>query len=273
MPGTGSAGGLGHTLLSGVEHPEDGRLLQAYAPWQVLRRARRRASTNTTGQTPTSVRRAQLLAAARLSSWLDQQGATLANCRQGQLDRWLTAGPPGYPVRDFLNWTAEHHHCPTMVLPTLGRTTGTAIDADERWALVSRLLHDDTLEVTDRVAGSLLLCYGQQLSRIAVMTIEQVHRHDGVVAMRFGAQTSPPRSPCPACSPNSSTPAAATAVSARPPPAHGCSPGTYQDGRSPPPGSANGCGYSASEPSPDAAPPGSNSPPRSPPPSSPNSCT
>ena len=69
------------------------------------------------------------------------------------------------------------------------RTTGTAIDADERWALVARLLHDDTIELTDRVAGALLLCYGQQLSRIAVMTTEQVHRrHDpDIVSLRFGA--------------------------------------------------------------------------------------
>lgn len=73
-------------------------------------------------------------------------------------------------------------------MPTLARTTGTAINADERWALVARLLHDDTLELTDRVAGALLLCYGQQLSRIAIMTTEQVHRqHDpDIVSLRFG---------------------------------------------------------------------------------------
>ena len=33
----------------------------------------------------------------------------------------------------------------------------------------------------------MLLCYGQQLSRIAVMTTDQVHRHDGAVSLRFGA--------------------------------------------------------------------------------------
>ena len=71
-------------------------------------------------------------------------------------------------------------------MPTLGTTTAAATDTDTRWALIARLLHDDTLELTDRVAGALLLCYGQQLSRIAVMTTEQVHRHDAVVSLRFG---------------------------------------------------------------------------------------
>ena len=178
------------TLLSGVAQPEHRRLLHAYATWQVLRRLRRRASNNTTGRTPTGYPRTQLLVAARFLGWLDQRGVTLARCRQGDVDSWLADGPAGYPVRDFLGWAAEHDHCPDLLVPAPTRRSGTAIDADERWALVARLLHDDTLELTDRVAGALLLCYGQQLSRIAVMTTEQVHRHDDhdvVVSLRFGA--------------------------------------------------------------------------------------
>ena len=174
------------TLLGRVEQPEQRRLLHSYATWQVLRRLRRRASTNTTGRTPTSYPRTQLIAAARFLGWLDQRGITLATSRQRDVDNWLADGPGGYPVRDFLGWAAQHHHCPDMLVPTLARTTGTALDADQRWALVARLLHDDTLDLTDRVAGALLLCYGQQLSRIAVMTTEQVHRHDDVVSLRFG---------------------------------------------------------------------------------------
>ncbi len=178
------------TLLSSVEQPQQRRLLHAYATWQVLRRLRRRASNNTTGRTPTAYSRTQLLVAARFLGWLDQRGLTLAQCHQGDVDNWLADGPAGYPVRDFLGWAAEHHHCPDMLVPTLSRTTGTASDADQRWTLIARLLHDHTIELTDRVAGSLLLCYGQQLSRIAVMTTEQVHRRldpDVVVSLRFGA--------------------------------------------------------------------------------------
>lgn len=177
------------TVLADVEPPEHRRLLQGYATWQVLRRLRRRAAHNTTGQTPTSYPRTQLLVATRFLAWLHPRGITLGQCRQGDVDAWLAEGPAGYPVRDFLGWAAEHHHCPVLLVPAAARTTGTAIDADERWALVARLLHDDTIELTDRVAGALLLCYGQQLSRIAVMTTEQVHRrHDpDIVSLRFGA--------------------------------------------------------------------------------------
>ncbi len=175
------------TVLAGVEHSEHRRLLQAYATWRVLRRARRRAEHNSNGRTPTSYPRTQLLVAGRFLDWLDQRGIPLAECSQAHVDLWLADGPAGYPIRDFLDWAAEHHHCAATTVPTIGRTTGTATDPDERWSLVARLLHDDTLNLTDRVAGSLLLCYGQQLSRIAVMTTDQVRRHDDGVSLRFGA--------------------------------------------------------------------------------------
>ncbi len=176
------------TVLADLEQPGHRQLLQAYTTWQVLRRLRRRAGT-ITGQTPTNYPRTQLLVAIRFLAWLDQRGLTLGQCCQGDVDNWLAHEPAGYPVRDFLGWASEHHHCPVMLVPAAARTTGTAIDADERWMLLARLLHDDTLEITDRVAGALLLCYGQQLSRIAAMTTEQVHRHrdPNIVSLRFGA--------------------------------------------------------------------------------------
>ncbi len=83
------------TLLTNVQHAEHRRLLQAYATWRVLRRARHRAERNPTGRTPTGYRRTQLLVAARFLGWLDQRGVTLAHCRQGDVDSWLADGPTG----------------------------------------------------------------------------------------------------------------------------------------------------------------------------------
>ena len=176
------------TLLADLTHAEHRRLLHAYATWRVLRRLRRRSTDNPRARTATNYPRTQLLAASRFLNWLDQQGVTLGECRQAHVDDWLTNGPAGYQIRDFLSWAAEHHHHhPALLVPALGRTTGTAIDGDQRWSLLARLLHEDTLDLTDRVAGALLLCYGQQLSRIAVMTTDQVQRHPDSVSVRFGA--------------------------------------------------------------------------------------
>ena len=152
------------TLLADIEPAEHRRLLHAYATWRVLRRLRRRSSAQHQPRTPTGYARTRLRAAIRFLAWLDHRGVPLAECRQADVDDWLAAGPAGYPVRDFLDWAADHRHSPALVVPSLGRATGPATGAEDRWALVARLLHDDAVELTDRVAGAFLLCYGQQLS-------------------------------------------------------------------------------------------------------------
>lgn len=59
-------------------------------------------------------------------------------------------------------------HCQELTIPAPARRDGTATSPARRWELISRLLRDDTLELTDRAAGSLTLLSGQHLSRIAV---------------------------------------------------------------------------------------------------------
>jgi hypothetical protein len=57
---------------------------------------------------------------------------------------------------------------------------------EQRWEQITRLLHDQTIDITDRVAGCLLLLYGQQLSRIAAMTTDQITDRDSTVVVRLG---------------------------------------------------------------------------------------
>jgi hypothetical protein len=172
-------------LLVGL-HGGDRRLVQAYATWRVLRRLRRRAEQATDPRTPTGHARTQIGAAARLLAWLHTRELTLATCGQADIDDWLSGPAGARDARDFLAWATEHHHCQPLSTPPPARRSGPATDEDDRWAAVARLLHDDTLELTDRVAGCLLLLYAQQLSRITAMTVEQVIRRDEALFLRFG---------------------------------------------------------------------------------------
>lgn len=52
---------------------------------------------------------------------------------------------------------------------------GPATSEADYWRLAHRLLHDNDIATIDRVAGSFVLLYGQQLSRIATMTRDQIH--------------------------------------------------------------------------------------------------
>jgi hypothetical protein len=94
-------------------------------------------------------------------------------------------------VRDFLAWAARQGHCQLFDIPRPPRRAGTAIGDSQRWDLVIRLLHDDSIQVTDRVAGCLVLLFGQNMTRVAAMTTSQVTRHGDGVYVQFGQHAVP----------------------------------------------------------------------------------
>lgn len=47
-------------------------------------------------------------------------------------------------------------------------------DDEDRWALVRRLLHDDEVRLSDRVAGALVLLYAQLPARIVNLTVDDI---------------------------------------------------------------------------------------------------
>lgn len=173
-------------LLAAIPRPADRRLVAAYATCRVLRRLRRRADRAHGPWTPTRHAKVHLNAAVGLLDWLAERDLTLAGAGQAEIDRWLTTGPGAYNARDFLAWATEHGHARPLTVPVPAGGTGTTMDPDKRWSILARLLHDHTVDLTDRVAGSLLLCYAQPLSRITALTVDQITRDPGLTTIRFG---------------------------------------------------------------------------------------
>lgn len=173
--------------LAGITREHDRRLVHAYSTWRVLRRLRSTAEQAHRERSYTRHAHTNITAAVGFLTWLSEHRTTLADVEQGDIDTYLTGGPARYQVRDFLQWAAAGRHAHRLDVPILGHTPGqAAASGDERWAQIARLLHDDTIEITDRVAGALLLLYGQQLSRIAAMTLEQIKTVGSQLFLRFG---------------------------------------------------------------------------------------
>ena len=173
-------------VIKSVQPAAARRVARAYATWQVMRRLRVSAGRATRPRTYTAHAHRNVRAAASFLAWLDGRGHALTDCRQADVDSWLATGPAACQARDFLSWAAAHGHCQAFALPGRVRASGPAATQDQRWALAARLLHDDTVDLTDRAAGSLLLLYGQQLSRIAAMTTSQITSRGDAVLVRFG---------------------------------------------------------------------------------------
>jgi hypothetical protein len=175
------------TRLSVIEDPHQQRLLRSYATWRVLRRARQRGERNPTPRTPTAHAKTNLNAAIAFIEFLGQRGHDLAACTQTDIDTWLDEGPPCAPrIVDFIEWAATQRLIEPFVTPATPRRQGPTLDDETRWAILRRLLHDNDIELTDRVAGCLVLLYGQQLSRIVAVTRDQITTNENVVHLKLG---------------------------------------------------------------------------------------
>jgi hypothetical protein len=130
--------------------------VSAFARWDRIAAVRRRARG--TPITPGTLGRAktQIIKAIAFLTWLEAHGQTLATCRQHLVDLWLTAEghQANYNTRQFVTWAVRSGLAHAINIPARPqRHAQQPLGADERWSIARRLLHDDALEIRDRVAG------------------------------------------------------------------------------------------------------------------------
>lgn len=160
-----------------VLDPESARVARSFATWHHLRRLRTQlGDRHITVEQVASVRR-DVRAAVDLLVWLHGREVRLADCTHSDIDHWLSTKKGNrYSARTFLLWCARHGHCPKGIeIPVMPAASGAEQIPDaERWATVQLLLRDDTLDIVDRVAGLLVLLFGQPLARITRITVDEV---------------------------------------------------------------------------------------------------
>ena len=86
-----------------------------------------------------------------------------------------------------MTWASSRGHAGDAEIPRPARNETLAqLEEDRRWELVRSLLHDDAHAIEDRVAGLLVLLYGQPLARIARLTRDQVTDSPSGVTLLLG---------------------------------------------------------------------------------------
>ena len=159
-----------------IDDPAERRIVASFAAWHHLRRLRRDSERHHITAEQADHVQNEIRAATGLITWLRDHGTSLGACTQRDIDTWLASGTGScYHARAFVTWATTRGHARGLDIPKRARSELlTQIEDDHRWALVRSLLHDDSHAIEDRMAGLLVLLYGQPLARIARLTRDQI---------------------------------------------------------------------------------------------------
>ncbi|WP_328988843.1 hypothetical protein OG394_21705 [Kribbella sp. NBC_01245] len=172
------------TRIHKVAAPLPGRnreLMLTYGTWWVLRHAHRqheRTGRFSRAQLRSAARR--ITTAAGLLAWADGQGLSLDRLTQGDLERWIEGCPLAREAADFLRWAYRRRFAEQLSLPHQPCSDPDIVMSDdERWALLSRCLHDATLPLEVRAAGAVILLYGIPLAKVVELTSAHLSQRPG----------------------------------------------------------------------------------------------
>ncbi|WP_331734532.1 MULTISPECIES: hypothetical protein [unclassified Streptomyces] len=174
--------------IATIDDAEDRKLITAFVRWDRIARLRRRSRGKPISAQAADIIQTQIVKAIALLDWIKDQGETLATCQQAHIDLWLTSedhqGP--YTANPFVTWAVRSKFAFNISIPARPRRVShLPLDADARWSIARRLLNDDSIETKDRVAGLMVLLYGQTPARTCRLTTAHVIQDDKGVALQL----------------------------------------------------------------------------------------
>ena len=167
----------------------DRKLLNRWVRWEVLARLRRRHDEGRTLTASMGNARRQIRQTVEFLTMLHDRQRTLGTVAQHDIDDWFAQpGHARWDVRSFLTWARRVRELPKdRVIPSrVVRPSTTPIDGEERWRIAKTLLTDDSIDPADRVAGALVVIYGQPISHIVTLTTGHVEVTEQRVCLRLG---------------------------------------------------------------------------------------
>ena len=175
-------------ILDELEEP-DRKLLNRWVRWEVLARLRRRHDEGRTMTASIGNARRQIHRTVEFLTMLHDRHQTLGTIAQHDIDDWFArTRAVRWDVRAFLTWARRVRELPKeLVIPSrMVRPSTAPIDGEERWRIAKKLLTDDSIDTADRVAGALVVIYGQPISRIVTLTTAHVEIDRERVCLRLG---------------------------------------------------------------------------------------
>lgn len=172
---------------AGVEDAGERAAFIQYATWKHLRELR--ALPGPISPSRASSRRRELRIVVDLLSWARQQGTCLRNLTQADLDRWSLTAPERHRAMSFLRWARRNRLTGDLSIRQhrhADREMGGLTD-EERARLLAKILGDEAVLPSTKLAAALVLCYALRPHQIVATRLSQIHAaQDGMTYLRVG---------------------------------------------------------------------------------------
>lgn len=180
-------------IISGLleqAHSEDAKVLRRYARFQVLAGARRRIDRGGASAAVSQSAIHKFRVACRFMVWLRANGIDRMDIPQSAMDQWLVEQKGRRrELAVFLRWAARTRLTSRVHLdPEITRDPTAFIPEQTHWELTRRLLHEEALPATDRLAGCLILMYGQPLRRLLRLRHSDIRITAGNTSIMLGSE-------------------------------------------------------------------------------------
>lgn len=172
---------------TGALAAQDARLINQYARWVHLHRMRHLENTGKLKTGTFLAARQSTTMAIGFLQHLRTRGRSPQECTQHDVDDWLAGGPTTRSLaRGFIRWAAQHGHLPAVDFPYRTAHSSPVISQAQRLGHIETLTDPLTENLgAARIAALFLLLYGQPLTRISCMDLEQIHDSEGRLTVSF----------------------------------------------------------------------------------------
>lgn len=174
--------------------------IERFARWHHLKRLRQMAGPGKPLNTAVRSAKQEITETGKFLAWLyAEHGLTLNGLRQTHLNQYLSEGPTTrYAIRTFLVWHIKNKEIGRLQIPHRYAATKPLITQQQRLALIRHCIDSTAAPLGFRVAGLILLLFGQPVGKIAALKRtdlqalpEGLHLSLGNIPVLVPAQISP----------------------------------------------------------------------------------
>lgn len=172
--------------LASIEEPAIRREITIYLAWRHQRNLAVRAEAGRLSATAMNGSRDQTDAAVRFLRFLSARGRSLAEMIQEDVDAFFAEASNPRSAVDFLTFAMSHRRCGRVRLPAGGRKSSPGSPPRRISAIVRRLLNDESLLLSDRVAGLFVMLFAQRVTRVVELRLGDLRDIDGSLVVVLG---------------------------------------------------------------------------------------